>query len=138
MKKIVFLVFMCVLFNISNAQESKISPPEKKKPATEAETIVFAKTEHDFGVISQADGIVECEFTFKNTGKTPLVITKAQASCGCTVPDWSKEPIAPGKQGFVKATFNPNGTKGVFTKSITVLSDGNPSRISLRIKGDVH
>jgi len=137
MKRSIFLMVLCVICCISNAQENTLSRPERKKPASEPETIIFTETEHDFGVISRSAGVKECEFTFKNTGSSPLVISKVTPSCGCTATDYSKEPVAPGKQGFIKASFNPNGTNGDFTKLITVLSNGNPSRISLRLKGDV-
>ena len=139
MKRSIFLAVMCALFIICSAQENIINKPVKKNPAvSEVETIIFDKTEHDFGVISQSGGVKECEFSFKNTGSSPVVISKVTASCGCTATDYSKEPIAPGKQGFIKAKFNPNSTKGEFSKLITVLSNGNPSRISLRIKGEVN
>jgi archaellum component FlaG (FlaF/FlaG flagellin family) len=75
-------------------------------------------------------------FTFENTGKTPLIITNASASCGCTTPDWSKEPIKPGKKGFVKATYNA-AAPGPFTKSVTVMSNATNSTIILYLKGDV-
>jgi len=126
MKKCIFLVIACALFSISYAQESK----------TDA-TIVFEKSEHNFGTVSESGGIIECEFAFTNTGETPLIITKVSAGCGCTVPDWSKEPVAPGKQGFIIVTFNPKGRSGDFTKSLTAFTNGNPDRISLKIKGHI-
>lgn len=126
MKKSIFLVIACVLFSISHAQESKNDV-----------SVVFEKSEFDFGTISESGGIVTGEFVFTNTGDTPLVITKVSASCGCTAPDWSKEPVAPGKQGFIKVTFNPQGRSSAFTKSLTVFTNGNPSRITLKIKGTI-
>jgi hypothetical protein len=138
MKRTVFLAVMCLVFGICNAQETKPSASESKvNPSDSKETIVFDKTEHDFGAVSESGGTVEYEFTFKNTGVTPLVITKVTPSCGCTTPDYSKEPIAPGKKGFIKVTFNPKGRKNDFITPITVFTDGNPSRISLKIKGEI-
>ena len=144
MKKIFYLVIACALFNVCNAQESTISaqdskstPASKPTSSEKKETYTFNNTEHDFGKISESEGIVECEFRLTNIGKTPLVVTKVAASCGCTAPDWSKEPIAPGEQGFIKVTFNPKGRGGDFNKLLTVYTSGNPARISLRIKGSV-
>ena len=91
--------------------------------------------EHDFGKIVK--GIpAEATFEFTNTGKAPLVISGVRASCGCTTPDYSKEPIAPGKKGFVKAVYNA-ANLGVFNKSITVTSNANEKDIVLIIKGEV-
>lgn len=107
-------------------------------PATNDENapeIKFEKETHDFGTIPQ--GIpVTYEFKFKNNGKTPLILTNASASCGCTTPDWTKEPIKPGKTGFVKATYNA-ASPGEFTKSVTVQSNAKNSTVILYLKGNV-
>ncbi len=97
--------------------------------------IVFDKETHDFGVVAQ-NVPATYTFTFKNTGKEPLIITNAAASCGCTTPEWTKEPILPGKKGFVKATFNA-ATLGTFNKAVTVMSNAKKATVSLYIKGDV-
>ena len=118
--------------------ESVASIPERVVPEVKAdETIVFEKTEHDFGVVAENGGDIAYEFTFKNEGHAPLVVTRVNSSCGCTVPDWTKEPVAPGKTGFIKVTFNPKSRKGVFTKSVTVFSNGNPANKNLSFKGEV-
>nr|HNH67158.1 DUF1573 domain-containing protein [Bacteroidia bacterium] len=65
--------------------------------------------------------IVSYNFKFKNSGKAPLIITQASASCGCTVPEYSKDPIAPGQEGFIKVTFNSEGKHGMTSKTITYL-----------------
>jgi hypothetical protein len=136
MRKSILLVVMCVIYSINYAQESTTNIREKKNQSSEAnETISFDKTEHDFVLVSEAGGVVECVFTVKNTGKSPLVISKVTASCGCTAPDWSKDPIAPGNEGTITAKFNPKGRSGAFAKLITVYSNANPSRKSLTIKG---
>ena len=137
MKKSMLLIGMCMLISICYAQENKVSTQESRQPVAQAETIVFDETELDFGVVSRSGGLVEGEFTFTNKGNKPLVITKVSPGCGCTVADYPKEAIAPGKKGVIKASFNPNGTKAGFNKPITVLSNGNPSRIVLHIKGEV-
>jgi hypothetical protein len=77
------------------------------------------------------------EFKFKNTGNQPIVISHVQASCGCTTPDWTKDPIMPGKTGIVKAAYNSNGRPGAFNKSITVTSNATEASKVLSIKGEV-
>jgi hypothetical protein len=99
--------------------------------------IEFDKTIHDYGTIKESDGKAECTFTFKNTGGEPLVITGVKPNCGCTSPEWSKEPVAPGKTGFIKAAYDPANRPGVFNKNINVTSNAENSTIILRIKGDV-
>jgi hypothetical protein len=76
------------------------------------------------------------EFRFTNSGDGPLVISSVKASCGCTVTDYSKDPIAPGTEGYVKATYNA-AKAGVFTKSVTVNANANESVVQLIIKGEV-
>jgi len=138
MKRIIFLVLACMSFGISNAQESSIKAPENNAGVTaEKETVAANKLEHDFGSITESAGVVTCDFLIKNTGTTPVVITKVTTSCGCTAPDWSKEPIASGKEGFVKVTFNPKGYDGDFAKTLVVFTNGNPQSIRLKIKGNV-
>ena len=90
---------------------------------------------HDFGKIKQGVPVTH-EFKFTNTGKTPLVITNVQASCGCTTPAWSKEPIPPGGQGFIKATYNA-ASPGGFNKTVTVMANVENGFKQLSIKGEV-
>jgi hypothetical protein len=99
--------------------------------------IEFDKMEHDYGTIKEANGPAHATFTFKNTGSAPLVITDVKPSCGCTSPEWSREPIAPGKTGFIKSAFDPANRPGVFNKTIKVMSNAENNTIILRIKGDV-
>jgi hypothetical protein len=99
--------------------------------------ITFEKSTHDFGKIKEQDGLANYSFTFKNTGTTPLVINRVNASCGCTTPNWSKEPILPGKSGTITASYNPAGRPGPFIKTITVFSNAGPNPVTLSIKGDV-
>jgi hypothetical protein len=98
--------------------------------------LTFEKDLHDFGNVTEGVQAVY-EFKFKNTGNQPVVISHVQASCGCTTPEWSKEPIAPGKTGVVKAGYNSAGRPGAFNKTLTVTSNGNPETQSLFIKGTV-
>ena len=78
----------------------------------------------------------ECEFVFKNTGKAPLQITNARASCGCTVPSWPREPIAPGKKSVIKVKYDTNRL-GTINKSITVTSNAVNNSVVLHIKGHI-
>ena len=100
--------------------------------------IKFDKDVHDFGTIAEEIGSVSCDFTFINTGNTPLELKDVRPSCGCTTPKWSREPIAPGGKGVITATYSTTGRPGSFSKSITVTSNakGNGSSI-LYIRGAV-
>lgn len=104
---------------------------------TQKAKITFTEETYDFGKIAEEKGPVTKEFTFTNTGAQPLIIQNVKASCGCTTPDWTKDPILPGKKGFIKATYNPHGRPGPFNKSITVTSNAENSNVVLIIKGEV-
>jgi hypothetical protein len=99
--------------------------------------IVFEKSTHDFGTIKEEDGKVTCVFNFTNKGTSPLVIRRVQASCGCTTPDWTKEPIEPGKKGSISVVYTTAGRPGPFTKTITVNSNATEAQQTLSIKGNV-
>lgn len=104
-----------------------------------AQQIQFEKTVHDFGAIVEEKGSVTYEFKFTNTGNAPLVINNVVASCGCTTPGWSGQPIAPGKSGFVKAEFNPINRPGSFSKTLQVESNSTQNPVlTLYIKGNVN
>ncbi len=96
----------------------------------------FNESVYDFGQISLKKGKVSHEFVFTNTGDKNLVITNARADCGCTRPEYSDAPVAPGKTGTVKVTFAPAG-KGHFSKKVTITNNGNPRKVRLVIKGEV-
>ncbi|MFY0675408.1 MAG: DUF1573 domain-containing protein [Bacteroidia bacterium] len=98
-------------------------------------SIKFDKIEHDFGKIPQSEP-VSCEFTFTNDGDAPLILTNVKASCGCTTPDWPQEPIMPGAQGVIKATYNA-AAAGVFDKTITVFSNSSKPELILKLRGVV-
>jgi hypothetical protein len=95
------------------------------------------KSTHDFGNIGEADGLATHVFSIKNTGTEALVITRVTASCGCAHPDWTKEPVAPGKTGEVTVSYNPKGRPGPFHKSIAVFSNAKNNRALLYVKGYV-
>ncbi|MDN4164375.1 DUF1573 domain-containing protein [Cytophagales bacterium LB-30] len=98
--------------------------------------IEFEELSHDFGEISEGTKATH-EFTFKNTGNEPLVITSVRASCGCTTPQWTKEPVAPGATGKITAVYNSQGRPGSFNKTITINSNAVKSSAVVSIKGMV-
>ncbi len=124
MKKITLLLIGLFIFLISSAQESK-------------PTIQWDKTVHDFGTFKEEAGLQTATFLLKNTGTVPLVITNVKSSCGCTVADYTKEPIAPNAEGFVKATYNPRNRPNKFSKTVTVYSNSDKPTTLLRIQGNV-
>ena len=96
----------------------------------------FQETEHDFGTIEQGTN-VEHTFTFTNTGKAPLVITNATSSCGCTVPTYTKEPVAPGETGELLVKFNGSGQNQV-TKTVNITANTEAGKEQLKIKAFVN
>ena len=105
--------------------------------AQQGAQILSDELTYNFGTIAEADGFASHTFTIKNTGDAPLVITRVTASCGCTRPEWTKSPIAPGKTGEVKITYNPKGRPGPFYKTVSIFSNGKKGSYSLAIKGNV-
>lgn len=102
-----------------------------------AEPLLFTEKIHDFGEIVEQQGNADYEFVFTNNSGRPVRIISVQASCGCTTPGWTKEAVAPGKTGFIKASFDPKGRPGYFNKSLTVTTDLSGTPIMLQIKGSV-
>lgn len=99
--------------------------------------IICEKGTYNFGEIKETDGPVTHTFIIKNVGKAPLVINDCTVSCGCTTPVWTKAPIAPGKTGMVKVTFNPKDRPGTFAKPISVYSNATKFPLGLSIRGNV-
>jgi len=160
MKKLV--LFLGVMLAIGTVTEAKEKKNKKKSenapmqlevnsntnlpaPSTAAPTaptttlktddMAFTDLNHDFGTVLEGPDAT-CKFTFVNKGKEPIIIQKAQASCGCTVPTYSKEPIAPGQTGTIDVAFHTQGKPaGSFNKTITVTS--NAGMKILNIKGMV-
>ena len=92
--------------------------------------------EHDFGKIIQGE-IVTYAFKFENTGKSDLLVSAVSASCGCTATKYSKDPVAPGSDGFIQVTFISEGRKGFQNKTVTVLANTQPNKTTLRLKAVV-
>ncbi|TAG51720.1 MAG: DUF1573 domain-containing protein [Cytophagales bacterium] len=98
--------------------------------------ILFDETEFNFGKINQGD-TVRHTFTFKNDSDEPLLISNASASCGCTIPEWPKEPVAPGASGVITVKFNSTGKSGVQNKTVIVTANTLPNVTNVSLKGEV-
>ena len=96
----------------------------------------FVEDVKDFGEITQGE-IVSTTYRFRNVGKTNLIISSAQGSCGCTVPEWPKEPILPGDEGAIEVTFDSNGRQGMQNKTITLVANTVPNTKVIALKGTV-
>jgi len=101
-----------------------------------APVLKFEKDSYNFGKIKQGDK-VSYEFKFTNTGKTPLIISNSVASCGCTTPEWPKEPVKPGDSGVIKVTFNSAGKAGLQDKLITTTANTIPTTTLAHLVGEV-
>lgn len=127
---------------VSKAAANTVQPanpnaiPEPAKPQLPLTVMAFSEMDHDFGKINQ-DSENKKVFTFTNTGTEPLVIESAKGSCGCTVPKYPKEPIAPGKTGEIEVVYKPGKQKGVQNKTVTLVANTEPSNTILKIKADV-
>jgi len=135
MKKLLFIAVFAVFSGSVVAQQVPATTLGKSEVKTDVAVFAWDNTTHDFGKIKQGTPVTH-EFKFTNTGKTALVITNVQASCGCTTPAWTKEPVMPGGQGFIKATFNA-ASPGGFNKTITVTANIETGFVQLTIKGEV-
>jgi hypothetical protein len=147
MKKIITLSIALLAFTFSNAQETtkttkktttKTTKTTKTTlPKVEGAGMVFVSETIDYGTVAaNSDG--KREFVFTNNGNKPLIITNATGSCGCTIPSYSKEPIAPGAKGVIGVKYDTSRAGQPFTKTVTITSNatGTPSK-TLTIKGNV-
>ena len=136
------LVAMMVMSGCDGNNDGNLSTDLVTSPKSATETsnkqavIKFDKEEHDFGNLLQGE-VVTYSFHFTNTGNMPLIISEVGSSCGCTVGDYPREPIAPGKKGDIKVTYDSKGHHGFQSRTLTVLSNTNPAKTVLRIKGTV-
>ncbi len=121
-------IFVLLTWSITTFAQAK---KEELKP-----TIQFEVLTHDFGKVYDGKP-VEYEFVFTNTGKVPLVLSNVQPGCGCTTPEWPREPIMPNQKSKIKAIYNPGSFRGSFSKGITVMSNAENGNMQLTIKGVV-
>ena len=112
------------------------NPKSAEQPTGKEPIITFDKTEHEFGKLLQGE-VVTYSFHFTNTGNAPLLITEVKTSCGCTAGDFPREPIKPGQDGLIKATYDSKGHHGFQSRTLSVISNTNPSMTVLRFKADV-
>lgn len=119
--------------NSDNLESAKNRDVDIKNGAAE---VSFDKTEFNFGTVTEGD-IVETTFKVTNSGKTDLIITDAQVTCGCTVPVWPKAPIKPGQTEDIKVKFNTNGKANRQSKNITLITNTESGREILTLKGMV-
>jgi D-lyxose ketol-isomerase len=132
MKKILLSLLFVNLVVSSTYSQEEINTNQDTQDIPE---IYFENTIHDYGNMEyNSDGL--CEFTFKNTGKEPLLLTNVKASCGCTTPTWPKEPIKKGKKGTIVVKYNTK-IPGAFSKTIRVYSNAKTSPVTLKITGAV-
>lgn len=114
----------------SNSNESKGEViGDELEEVQDTTEMLFDTIAHDFGIVEQGNKVSH-SYTFTNSGAFPLVLKSVKASCGCTVPSWTKEPVAPGAKGTVEVEFNTTGRKGMQHKTITVAANTSP-RITL-------
>ncbi|HEU5293142.1 MAG TPA: DUF1573 domain-containing protein [Cyclobacteriaceae bacterium] len=130
---------------LSELEGKKNSPalsqtPQPTQPEVKPEgplpVFQFETTDHDFGTIKEGEKVTYT-YKFKNTGDAPLIVQEAKGSCGCTASDWSKMPIPPGGEGFVKAEFDSNGKPNVQNKTVTVTANTWPKQTVLKFKAMV-
>jgi hypothetical protein len=112
-------------------KESANEVPDAEKPVMK-----FRETTFNFQKVNEGEEVTH-EFEFTNEGKTDLLISKAVASCGCTVPEWPKEPVRPGKGGRIKATFNTEGKSGQQHKTIVITANTKPEQTNVFLEGEV-
>lgn len=148
MKKL--LIIACVIVALAGCKQSAKDTVEEKvgtsadgttatTPAIdpkEAPQFKFEKEIYDFGVIEEGQK-VQASFKFKNTGKSPLIITNATATCGCTVPEYPTTPLKPGEEGTISVVFNSLGKVGMQDKAVTITSNANPESPKLHMVGEV-
>lgn len=113
-----------------------VTPEAEPIPDGPLPSIIFAESDYDFGTVSEGD-IVEHTFSFTNTGEAPLIISNATASCGCTVPDWPRDPIAVGETGVISVKFDSKGKPGNQNKTVSITANTNPRVTRLQIRGMV-
>jgi len=142
MKKLFITLSFLSLGVIAAQAQTAPNAHETTTPAKDPNGPVFkfkdANDTHDFGTIPEGP-VAEYKFDFVNTGKQPLIIQNASASCGCTTPEWPKEPILPGKKGIVTVKYNTQGRVGPFRKDVYIQSNAvsDKARYELHITGTV-
>lgn len=144
MKNIILIVAVVVLsISCKESATSKVKTENVESAkirdvnAENLAVISFDKASYDFGMINQGD-VIETNFVITNTGKSDLIISKASATCGCTIPDWPKEAIKPGGSAPMNVKFNSRGKKNKISKTITLLTNTKSGKETVKITGFVN
>ncbi|MEI8045892.1 MAG: DUF1573 domain-containing protein [Bacteroidota bacterium] len=132
MKKVLVTLGVSILMSFAAFAQDAVTQPVDNPNAP---VITFEKTTHDYGTVTKG-GDGTCEFKFKNNGVEPLILANVASSCGCTVPEWPREPILKGKSASVKVKYDTNRVGGI-NKTITVMSNAKTPSIQLKIIGNV-
>lgn len=117
----------------STTQTPNATPAAPVGPTT---VMAFTETTFDFGTVNEGEKVAHT-YKFKNTGNEPLILSDAKGSCGCTVPDWPREPIAPGAEAEVVVEFNSKGKKGKRNQKVTITANTNPPQTFIYLTGEV-
>jgi hypothetical protein len=128
------LIFSCNIRNTDNKADAQ--PTNPALHFTDSTTVQMIDSVYNFGKVTDGEK-VEYSYRFRNTGKNPLIVSSAVASCGCTVPEKPEEPVRPGEAGFLKVVFNSKGRVGEVHKEITVTSNAYPKFPVLELTGQV-
>jgi hypothetical protein len=124
MKRLTIAILLSIVMQASFGQQQNAA-------------IAFEKTIHDYGTIKEDAGIAYYDFAFTNTGGSPLIVQRVTSTCGCTTPEWPKEPIAPGAKGKIRVGYDPKGRPGPIHKTMTVYSNAETPAVVLQITGKV-
>lgn len=136
MKKLFLVIMAASMLMAACHSGSGTTASNDSASSADGPRMKFEKETHDFGKIKTGE-IVNYSFKFSNTGKSPLIISNAQASCGCTTPVWPKEPIKPGESGQIQVTFDSKGKMGLQDKQILVTANTNPAQNIVHLIGEV-
>lgn len=146
MRKVLVVTFFMFLGGFVSCKNNNAKTKIKKENVLNAEKrdkqmknipeVTFDREVHDFGTVNEGD-IVETVFVVTNSGNSDLIILDAKASCGCTVPTWSKEPIAPGKTGELKVKFDTSGRPNKQSKTVTITTNTKKGKETVKVSGMV-
>jgi len=138
-KFLIILIITCILYSCdirNNKASTDVTTSDSAQTFKDSTTVQIIDSVYNFGKITDGEK-VEYSFRFKNTGKTPLIVTNATASCGCTVPEKPEAPVMPGETGFIKVAFNSQGRVGDTHKEVNVTSNAFPAFPPLEMRGEV-
>jgi hypothetical protein len=137
----IFMLFVLASCNNDAPAPAVTDAPVVDAPGTEvvqaATTLAVDRMEHDFGDIPDNGGNVETKFVITNTGNNPLLISEAKGSCGCTVPDYPRDPIQPGESRDILVSFDPAGKEGAQNKTVTIMANTEPSTTVINLRSNI-